>query len=64
MVKSKRLMLLFLVLGYCSKVTAQDRYMVFFTDKNNSPYSVETPEEFLSQNAINRTAREAINESD
>ena len=33
---------------------APDKYWVKFTDKNDSPYSVENPEEFLSQKAIDR----------
>src|SRR5688572_15609941 len=33
---------------------AQDRYVIFFSDKNNSPYSVSAPQDFLSQRAINR----------
>ncbi len=31
-----------------------DKYWVKFTDKNNSPYSIENPSEFLSQKAIDR----------
>ena len=33
---------------------APDAYYIQFTDKNNSPYSIDNPEEFLSQRAINR----------
>lgn len=33
---------------------APDKYWVRFTDKNNSPYSVDEPLEFLSQRAIDR----------
>ena len=33
---------------------AQDRYMVFFTDKDNTPYSVSEPLEILSQRALDR----------
>jgi serine protease AprX len=33
---------------------SQNRYVVFFTDKNNSPYSVSTPLQFLSQRAVTR----------
>ena len=36
---------------------APDKYYIQFTDKNNSPYSIENPEEFLSQRAINRRNR-------
>jgi hypothetical protein len=43
-----------------------NKYWVKFTDKNNSPYSIEQPEEFLSQEAIERRANHgiAITESD
>jgi hypothetical protein len=38
-----------------SAVVAQinygDKYYVYFTDKFNSPYSIENPEAFLSQRA-------------
>lgn len=34
-----------------------DKYFVKFTDKDNSPYSIENPEEFLSQRAIERRER-------
>lgn len=51
-----------------SNLQAQDinRYVVFFPDKSNSEYSIEHPEEFLSQRAINRRINQniAINESD
>jgi serine protease AprX len=44
-----------------SAVVAQinfgDKYYVYFTDKFNSPYSIENPEEFLSQRAIERRER-------
>lgn len=36
------------------------RYWVTLTDKNNSPYSIESPEEFLTQRAIERRERQNI----
>jgi serine protease AprX len=39
---------------------AQNRYVIFFTDKNNSPYSVSNPSAFLSQKAIDRRANQGI----
>jgi subtilisin family serine protease len=39
---------------------APDKYYVQFTDKNNSPYSVEEPEEFLSQRALDRRDKQNI----
>ncbi|OQX78887.1 MAG: hypothetical protein B6D61_04520 [Bacteroidetes bacterium 4484_249] len=39
---------------------APDKYRVKFTDKNNSPYSINSPEEFLSQKAIDRRNQQDI----
>ncbi|RLD46825.1 MAG: hypothetical protein DRI88_06965 [Bacteroidetes bacterium] len=39
---------------------APDKYFVRFTDKNDSPYSVNHPEEFLTQRAIDRRIRQGI----
>jgi len=42
------------------------KYRIEFADKYNNPYSIEKPEEFLSQRAIHRRIRQniAITESD
>lgn len=53
----KILFTLLLLMGYMFSVKAQiapDKYWVQFTDKNNSPYSINNPEEFLSDRAIQR----------
>lgn len=39
---------------------ATDIYWVQFTDKNNSPYSIDMPELYLSQRALDRRARLGI----
>ncbi|MGE0078596.1 MAG: S8 family serine peptidase [Bacteroidales bacterium] len=39
---------------------AQDKYFIAFTDKNNSPYSIENPSEFLSTRSINRRIKQSI----
>ncbi len=39
---------------------APDKYYVQFTDKDDSPYSINNPEEFLTQRAINRRTRYGI----
>lgn len=39
---------------------AQDRYMVFFRDKENSTYTVSSPLEFLSQRALDRRAKHSV----
>lgn len=36
------------------------KYLVLFNDKNNSPYSVNTPLDFLSQKAIDRRFKQGI----
>ncbi len=38
----------------------QDRYMIFFKDKANSQYSINRPEEFLSDRAIQRRSKQNI----
>ena len=47
---------LFFALGAISQI-APDKYYVQFTDKNNSPYSIDSPEEFLSERALERRTR-------
>ena len=50
-------LLLFSVLFIAIQAVAQvapDKYYVQFTDKNNSPYSIDNPQEFLTQRAIDR----------
>ncbi len=42
-----------------SNLSAQ-KYFVAFTDKSNNKYSINTPQEFLSQRAINRRANQNI----
>lgn len=39
---------------------APNKYFIRFTDKNNSPYSVDNPSEFLSQRAIDRRSNQGI----
>ena len=39
---------------------APDKYYVQFTDKDNSPYSIQNPEAYLSQRAIDRRATQNI----
>ena len=50
------LMLLFLCFG----LNGQHRFMVFFADKTNTPYSINTPEAFLSERAIQRRSKQGI----
>jgi serine protease AprX len=50
-----------LIIFASSAVLGQkNRYMVFFTDKNNSPYSISEPSAFLSEKAIARRNAQGI----
>ncbi|MCB0761287.1 MAG: S8 family serine peptidase [Flavobacteriales bacterium] len=40
--------------------TAPDKYWIQFTDKANSPYSIDQPRQFLSDRALERRARMGI----
>jgi len=57
----KKTILLYLLIFAATFGIAQinegDKYFVAFTDKDNSPYSIENPEAFLSQRAIDRRER-------
>ena len=56
----KKLSLLLIMLVTAVVMQAQiatNIYWVQFTDKNDSPYSIDRPEEFLSQRALDRRAR-------
>ncbi len=59
----KKISLLFIVLAtaLCAKAQiATNIYWVQFTDKNDSPYSIDAPEVYLSQRALDRRARLGI----
>ncbi|MCL2168148.1 MAG: S8 family serine peptidase [Lentimicrobiaceae bacterium] len=56
----KYLSLFILFILFSIALSAQQKYAVYFTDKNNSPYSIENPEQFLSQRAIDRRNRHSI----
>lgn len=55
-----RIIALSLILLSFHSVFAQSRFIVFFTDKNNSPYSTSNPIQFLSQRAIDRRVAQGI----
>ena len=48
------LVIFILSLSMFGQKVAPDTYLIKFKDKNNSPYSIENPEEFLSERAIQR----------
>ncbi len=58
--KIKLTLLFALLISILYSQDLPDKYYVQFTDKNNSPYSVDNPEEFLSQRAIERRLRQGI----
>lgn len=45
---------------YLHAQIAPNTYWIEFTDKNNSPYSISNPEEFLSQRSIERRLKQGI----
>jgi len=56
--KSKRLLFFSFALLVCTSLSAQiNRYAVYFSDKTDSPFSVDRPEEFLSMRALERRTK-------
>lgn len=49
-----KVVLVILVVFTSIHLDAQDRYMVFFSDKEQVPYSIDQPQDFLSERAIAR----------
>lgn len=52
-----------LILGFTLSVSGfaqTNRYVVFFTDKQNNTFSISNPEEFLSERALQRRTRQNI----
>lgn len=52
-----------LFLGIATQLFAQvapNKYLVRFTDKDQSPYSIDRPEEFLTQRALDRRNKQGI----
>ncbi len=59
----RKLKLLFALTIFSTVVFGQvapNKYWVKFTDKNNSPYSINSPEAFLSQRALDRRTKQGI----
>lgn len=56
-----RLLTIFLFVASLQNVSAQkNRYMVFFTDKDGSPYTIDEPDAFLSVKAIERRSKHNV----
>lgn len=51
---NKLLVVLFITIGNFHLLAQDNRYVIFFTDKENSKYSIDNPEAFLSARAIER----------
>lgn len=51
---------LLMVIGYASQAQQVYKYWVQFTDKNQSPYRLDNPAEFLGERALERRSRQAI----
>ena len=51
---------LWLVATSLAALAQANNYVVFFTDKANTPYSIDAPEEFLAARAISRRNRQQI----
>jgi serine protease AprX len=45
---------------YAQEETAPGKFRITFTDKNNSPFSIEKPGEFLSERALQRRQKQNI----
>ena len=63
MASSKRYYILFFLSFLFAEIyaqTAPNTYLIFFTDKNNSPYSVSDPSQYLTQRAITRRNKQNI----
>lgn len=57
---------LFLLFSFHCLLAQGNRYMIFFSDKNNSEYSIDNPSDFLSEKAISRRVKNniSVDESD
>jgi serine protease AprX len=65
-IKCKGLMALLLCCIALSAFAQKNKYFIELTDKNNSPFSISTPQNYLSPRAIERRLRQniSINQSD
>ena len=54
------LITLLIITASAQSQIAPDKYWIQFADKNNTPYSIDRPEEFLSERAMQRRAKYGI----
>ncbi|MEM7549839.1 MAG: S8 family peptidase [Bacteroidota bacterium] len=50
----------FFSLSITSLIAQQNRYFIFYSDKDNTPYSIERPSEYLSERSIQRRERQLL----
>ena len=65
--KNRFLLFVLMLTGFLQAFAGEgNRYMVFFTDKAGSTYTLENPQSFLSERALNRREKQniSINEND
>ncbi len=55
-----RLFIVFLLILPFTVYGQTDRYIVYLKDKNGTPFSISSPEQFLSQKSIDRRTRQKI----
>jgi serine protease AprX len=60
MVKNSTRITLLGLLLLCFQGVAQNKYLILLKDKNNSPFSLTKPEEFLSTRSIERRTKQKI----
>lgn len=61
MKNSNRIFFAFLLLLFSLSVSAQvNRYMVFFKDKNGTPFTIDNPNQFLSDKSVERRVKQAV----
>ncbi len=53
----KQILSSFLIILFLSAFAQEAKYAIYFADKNDNPFSVDNPGEFLSQRAIDRRER-------
>lgn len=52
--------LLLLAPAYAQEATPEQKRLIYFTDKKDSPYSLQQPLQYLSQKALDRRQRQSI----
>ena len=55
-----RILLVLILVSSCFVDAGASKYFISFSDKNNTPYSVSTPSDFLSAKAISRRITQNI----